>query len=261
MKKVRLIGVALFAVLGLSAVIAQSAMAAEECVSVASGGAFKDAACTMPEAKAKYELVFVLLAVFLDDGSAVTTELSTEATGELLLEDTALKAAVLCSAIIDGWVGPEALGWVSEVLTLSGGSVGAALSGSALSCVAQSGCASSPAPAVWAVNLGWEIEIHLWEFLSGPAIFVSLLTSKAGSSKPGWETECTILGVKAADECTAKLIVSELTLEGTTLLEIFSPAMTELATCTFAGGETGLVEGGAAITLNGGGELALSSTE
>lgn len=261
MKRVRLIGVALFAVLGLSAVIAQSAMAAEECVSVASGGAFKDAACTMAEVGGKFELVFVLLAVFLDGGSAVTTELSTQTTGELLLEDTALKAAILCSAIIDGWVGPEGLAFASEVLSLAGVATGTPLTGQSLACVGQAGCASSPAPVVWAVNLGWEIEIHLWEFLSGPAIFVNLITSKNGSSRPGWETECTVLGIKASDECTAKLIVSEIVLEGTTLLEIFSPAMTELATCSFGGGETGLVEGGAAITLNGGGELALSSTE
>jgi hypothetical protein len=58
---------------------------------------------------------------------------------------------------------------------------------------------------------------------------------------------------------------AELTLDaGPVLLANASEAFTLLAEgrlgeCTFAGGETGILEGGGSITLNGGGELTVSS--
>jgi hypothetical protein len=66
------------------------------------------------------------------------------------------------------------------------------------------------------------------------------------------------------DQCTTTQRVSELTLEGTTLLETFSTTITvlagaELTTCTQGGVKSGVVEGEGLIVLNGGGELTASS--
>jgi len=204
-----------------------------------------------------------LLAEWLVGSAAVTTELASTTTGELLLEDTALKADVLCSGIFDGWVGPNSLDYISEVLSLPGVASGVPLTGQSIACTAQSGCQASPAPVVWPVNLPWETEVELMEEES-KTFFVDLLTSATGTKTVGYELECTILGVKSSDECTTATAASELTLEGTSLLGNFTDAFTELAglklgVCTFAGGETGIVEGGGTFALTGGGELTASS--
>jgi hypothetical protein len=62
--------------------------------------------------------VTFLLALWLAKGVAVTEPLTAEVEGELTFEDTAAGAAVLCSVILSGWVGPESLGEISEVLEL-----------------------------------------------------------------------------------------------------------------------------------------------
>jgi len=207
--------------------------------------------------------VTFLLAEWLVKGEAVTMELESTTTGSLLLEDTALKADVLCSGIFDGWVGPNSLDWISEVLTSTGGPQGTVLAvGTGITCEAQSTCAGSPAPLVWAVNLPWETEAEL--MVDGTqTFFADLLTSTNGKGV-GYELECTVLGVKSSDECVSQPGVAELSLEGTTLLGRFSLAFTLLAearegACTFAGGETGIVEGEGAFAVTGGGELTASS--
>jgi hypothetical protein len=205
-----------------------------------------------------------LLAEWLDGGTAVTTELLTEVTGELLLEDTKLKAIVLCSGILDGWIGPNSLDAVSEVLTLGGGSVNTtALGASGLSCTPQTGCETGKAATAWAVNLPWESEIELMEDGSS-TFFADLVTSKNGAKDVGWELECTVLLVKDSDECSVTEGASELTLEGTTLLANFSDAFTELAglklaNCTLGGTETAVIEGAGSWVVSGGGELTASS--
>jgi|ERR1700729_602208 len=209
--------------------------------------------------------VTFLLAEWLVNGTVATTELAATGTtgpGELLLEDTALKADILCSGVGVGWVGPNSLYFVSEVLTLEGVAIGTPLSGTGMKCVSQTTCASSPTPVIWPVGLPYEGEVELMED-EGHTFFVALLTTHGGGA-PGWEIECTVLGVKTTDECTSPNSVAELSLEGTTLLVKDSEAFTLLAEgrlgmCTFAGGETGILEGEGAIALSGGGELTASS--
>jgi hypothetical protein len=207
--------------------------------------------------------VTFLLAEWLANGAAVTTELTTEVTGELLLEDTALKASAVCTGILDGWVGPNSLDYVSEILNSAKEAISTApLSGLALACVTEAGCAASPAPVVWAVNLGWETEAELME--DSGSLFALLLTSKNEAKTVGYEIECTVLGVKAVDECTAPIGIAELTLTGAVLLFLISLLFnllseTKLGTCTLGGAETTLIEGSGSITLTGGGELTVSS--
>jgi hypothetical protein len=211
--------------------------------------------------------VTFLLAEWLVGGAAVTSELLAEVAaepGEVLLEDTALKATVLCSGVGDGWIGPNSLYWGSEVLSLEGGVVNTtALSAPGLACTAQSGCEASHPVTAWIVNLPYEGEVVLMED-GGTTYFAGLLSAHPGGGTPGWEIECSILFVKSSDECSASTSVVELTLEGTSLLAKTSEEFTLLAElklglCTFAGGETGILEGGGVIALVGGGELAASS--
>jgi hypothetical protein len=207
-----------------------------------------------------------LAAEWLVGGVAVTAELATETTGELLFEDTKAttgKVAILCSGIFDGWVGPSSLGWVSEVLNLSGEAISTTpLTGLALECTAQEGCESSGAPKAWPVNLGWETEVDLME--QGGTFFDVLTLPHSGGGNPGWEFECLVIGIAVTDECTASQDVAQLTLEGTSLLdktsaEFDESAEVKLATCSLGGEESGVVEGEGPIVLKAGGELTASS--
>ncbi len=207
-----------------------------------------------------------LSAEWLDSGVAVTGELSTETTGELLFEDikaTTGKISILCSGLLDGWIGPNSLGWTSEVLNLSGEAISAtALSGLALECTAQKGCESGSAPKVWPLHLGWEAEVDLVEQTG--TFFALLSLPHSGGGSPGWEMECLVLGITVTDECTSSEGVAELTLEGTSLLEKISPTFAELAeaklaTCSLGGEESGVIEGEDSVVLKEGGELTASA--
>ena len=209
-----------------------------------------------------------LLAEWLVGGVSVTTELLVEMSGELLLEDTKVpvigNATVLCSGIGVGWVGPNSLGWVSEVLSLNDEAISTTpLSGLSLECAAQAGCETSSVVLVWPVGLPYTSEVELVEQTGGP-FFAALLNGSAGGNI-GWEiTSCLVLGISMEDECTAAGGAAELTLEGTTLLAIASLAFLELigsklALCTQSKEETGLAEGQGPFALSGGGELSASS--
>ncbi len=207
-------------------------------------------------------LIF-LLAEWLDNGAVVTAELLTSTTEEFTLEDSKApivgKASVLCSGILDGWVGSNSLDGVSELLTLAG--VLVALPGPALECTAQTGCETATKPKVWALNLGWEAEAELME-IGAESFLTNLILPHSGGGNAGWEIECSIFGIKFVDECTASEGVAELALEGTTLLEKFSKAFNELAgvklaNCTQGGSESGVIEGEGSFTLNEGGTLSL----
>src|ERR1700683_2894893 len=200
MTKFRILGIALVAVFAFGAVLAASASAAT-----------------------------FLLAEWLVGGAAVTTELTTEATGELLLEDTKVpllgKAVVLCSGIFDGWVGPNSLGWVTEVLTLAGAAVSnTVLSGTALECTGQTACETNTVVLVWPIGLPTETEVELLEQES-KVFFTVLFLKKLGY----YIASCLVLGVSAEDECTAtENSAAELTLSGTTLVGSFSTAISTL---------------------------------
>jgi hypothetical protein len=199
-----------------------------------------------------------LLAEWLVSGLGVITELKVESGVELLLEDPSNGLAVLCSALFVGWVGPNSLEFISEVLTLAGGV------GSSLECVAQKGCESSPSPLLTFVNLS-EIEVEL--MIEGTEIFfVSLFLPHSGGGNPGWKMECTVLDRKTIYECSAPEIVAELKLEeATKLFWAFSEAFTLLATgkgvtCVKEFTEVVLnLEAQGGIKLVEGGELTASS--
>ena len=216
-----------------------------------------------------------LLAEWLLNGVAIganETDL-VEIDGTLLLEDTKAvlgsPAAVLCTGSGDGWVGPNSLGYGSEVLNAAEESISTTpLTGLGLTCVAETGCETNTAPIVYPVGLPGESEVELLE-QSGEATalrFIVLGTTKANGGRGGWEIEnCLVLGTAHEDECTATEGVAELTLAaGPVLLALSSKTISELngaplATCTASGMATGVVEGEGTFLVAGGGELAASS--
>jgi hypothetical protein len=237
MRKIQLLGVGLLALFAFGVLTAASASAA------------------------------FLLAEWLVGGVAVTVELATTSTGELLLEDNKVpligKAAVLCSGLFDGWVGPNSLDHISEVLTLGLVAVSnTPLVGESITCTAQAGCETNTAPLVWPIGFPADTEVELLEQAAG-TFFINLITPAGGAL--GYEiTNCLVLGAAMEDQCTSPQGAAELTLEGTTLLGKFSQAITELAglelaTCTQGGVKSGVVEGEGSIVLNAGGELTASS--
>lgn len=215
-----------------------------------------------------------LLAEWLLNGVRLTENDLVEIEGEILLVDlsASVKPDILCSGIYFGWVGPEALGWVSEVLNLDLEPISITpLTVLALLCLVDgtSGCeASTPTVDVYPVGLPWEIEIELLEQVG---VFFIVLFFKHGGGRIGWEiTNCLVLGLSQTDECTNESnetiagAAAELTLEGTLLLGSFSEEITllagvKLANCTQGGVERGVVEGGGSFDVSLNGELTASS--
>ena len=208
-----------------------------------------------------------LLDEWLVGGAAVTTELLVEVEDELLLEDSKVpiigKVDILCSVIYDGWIGPNSLDYLSEVLNLSGVALsGTPLSGESIDCTDQTGCETNTPALIWFLGVPAWTESELLEQTGGP-FFEDVTTPVNGEF--GYEiTDCLILGIAMEDECSTPKVVAELKLEGTTLLYQFSKAFTELAgsklvLCTQSKEETGIIEGEGVYELSGGGELANSS--
>ena len=209
-------------------------------------------------------MAVTLLAEWLLKGVAVASETLVEIKGALLLRDSkgvlGSPAAVECAGeSFDGWVGPNSLDYISEVLTATGESIGG-LGGLALECTAKEGCETNTKPSVFPVGLPWESEVELLEQPGGP-FFADFLTKKGGGTF-GWEiTGCLVLGSAHEDECTTSLGAAELKLEGTTLLGNFSTAFTvlvgsKLVLCTASAAETGEVSGEGAFSVS---ELSASS--
>jgi hypothetical protein len=212
--------------------------------------------------------VTFLLAEWLVGGATVTTELNDSITEELLLEDNKVpiigSAAVLCSGSFDGWVGPNSLDWISEVLSLNGEAIATKLTGLSLDCVAQKGCETNTTVLVWPLGLPWTTEVEL--MVDGTeTFFVDLIKSSVAGEKVGWEIEnCLVLGSAMVDECSAETAVARLVLNGATLLGVFTKTFTELAenplaNCEKGGAGSGVTEGEGPFVLEGGGELSASS--
>lgn len=218
-------------------------------------------------ATASAQIVF-LLAELLVNGAAVTSTLPIKTEGELLFENTKApvvgKEMTLCSYIEDGTIGANGAGEIVEILSLAGAAISkTVLSGTGLSCTDQENCESDKQ---WATNLPWKTELNLVE-INGVPFFGILFLKKAGvTGNPGWYVECTVLGVKASEECTAEPGIAMAT-NITAGVEIaFTEKFTEeaglkLGECTGNKEETGVAEGPATMTTTESGTtLSVSST-
>lgn len=125
MKKIQILGFALFAVLAFSAVAAASAFAESE---------------------------------WLVGGAVVAAELASETTGELELTDlntAAGAASVLCSGILLGTIGPGKVDLVTAVDNLAGVN-----EGNLVNCTPDKICTNNPVDVI-AEKLPWDTEIVL----------------------------------------------------------------------------------------------------
>jgi hypothetical protein len=203
--------------------------------------------------------VTFLLAEWLWNGNPVTSELLVDVEGELLLEDTKLATDVLCSGILDGWVGVNGEDLITAVLNLNGIEIGAPLTGTALECINEKGCEN---PLVWPDNLPWPTLLELME--DTEIFFVILMFGSSAPVGPGWDVECmSIIPTSELCEAPAGAAVKA-TNEATNVDGEFSEVFTELAgfklaNCTVGGTETGIVEGLGIILDTEGGNLQVSS--
>jgi len=204
-----------------------------------------------------------LLALWLEGGSPVTSILLVESEGELELTglnagNLKIKVKVLCSGILDGWVGPESLDFISELLVLGGTRAipTATLTGEALLCTNIENCTE---PEVWA-DVPFESEVEL--MVDGAETFFVDLLFKAG-----YYVQCLVAGVTIAELCEqteANPGIVKLTNEanGTVDGEFLDSFQTlgggVLGTCTLGGAESSEVSG-LGITLETGVSLSVSS--
>jgi hypothetical protein len=187
--------------------------------------------------------VTFLLAQWLFNGAAVTTALLTEAAGEWEIVNTnagglGVTSKLLCSFILDGWVGPESLDHTSEMLRLTGVLVSSTeLVGQTAECTNTGNCEN---PAVWPDGIPGETEVEL--MVDGlEEFFVDLIFNF------GWYVECTVIGFKIAELCSAAETAVELKNEATGVDSTASDAFQTLAglklTICGAGREVGEVIG------------------
>jgi hypothetical protein len=146
-----------------------------------------------------------LAAEWLANGAKITALLTTEATGELLLEDTKAASSVLCNGLIVGTVNSAGkdtteliLNLQSEEVTLAKPLLGTSSTGP--DCIAVKGCAVGTVAKPIEVSpegLPWTTQLVLDE-VSG--LFLDKVTAPAASV--GYALLCTVLGVKVEDICT-----------------------------------------------------------
>jgi hypothetical protein len=274
------VGVALVAMFAMFAMATSSAMAEDVCVPKAKGlWMIRSSAGECLEELAaedgEFELIEFLLAEWLVNGAAVVaTLLITSVSSALLLEDSkatlGVKAMVLCSGFLDGFIGPNGADEITELLTLAGVGVPlTVLTGTALLCSGQEGCETSTEGAeVWAANLPWLTLVELFEEESPTLVtgFVDLISKSAGGGEPGWYVQCKTLAGTVDDECTGVFGANEATnVAGGGVNGAFTEAFQLLmggvnATCSASSSkETGIVEGVGESTSEEG-ELAVSST-
>lgn len=201
-----------------------------------------------------------LLAEWLNSGAAITASTAVTTTGKLLLEDSnaeklGIKAAVECEGTLVGTVNANGADTVTEVLNAKGEAINkTALTQLGLECKNETSCEGTS--LVWAVNLPWNSTLELVEQES-KEFFADVLRPGASGKNPGWYVECTVIGVKATDECTAGEAASEV-IKGTGGTEgIFSEAFRTLmglpkATCTSSGEASGIVIGSGTTKLASG---------
>jgi hypothetical protein len=268
------VGVALLAVLAFSAMaVVSSAMAAEVvCGKTPNTGLFmKKASSKVCEEElavgaSEFEFVEFLLAEWLEGPTGISETMLVETSGELLLENEKApivgKAAVICSGILVGNIGPDGADDITEVLNLSNEAVSSVpLTAPSLTCVDETDCEANK---VWAVGLPWLSLLELWETKTpAESGFVDLITSQKEGSAIGWYVECTVLGVKASEECTTAVAASSETNVAPNVQGAFSVAFTELmalklALCTGNKEETGIVVGSGTTVTSLGATLTVS---
>ncbi len=165
-RKNQTLGLALIAMLTLSAAITTSAFAALE----------------------------FTLAQWLINGARLTAEHLTDSVGELLVENVLLGAQFQCSQLYEGTVGPESADLTTMIYTLEPSQrLIEELAGEALLCTNEKTCEKAER---WPTNLPWTTELELD---TTEEKFYEL--TKGTGGEPGYHISCTVLGVKVEELC------------------------------------------------------------
>jgi len=214
MKRIQVLGLALVAVVAVSAFVASAASA-----------------------------VTFLLAEWLINGAALTGALAVEQTGELNLINTnaaglGVRVEILCSGILDGTITTNGGGEITELLNLAKEAINLTplTELGLITCTNTKNCTE---PLVWAEELPWKTELQLME--DTESFFVDLIANGR------YYAECLILGVSAAELCEAATTAVKITNIAEGLDAEFSDAFQELAELPLGicGGRAGtaIVEG------------------
>jgi hypothetical protein len=234
MRRFKVLGVAIVAVLAISMAVAAMASAVE-----------------------------FLLALWLLNGVAVSSPVLVDIEGELTLTSLnggglGVKAAALCSGILDGFVEAESKDLITELLTLAGAAVSLTeLVEPGLTCTNTENCTE---PLAWAdlPAAGWVTEAEL--MVDGAeTFFVDLILNG------GYEVFCMGGVIPFSELCEAAETAVKLTNEagGTIDAEFSDPFQTlaglPLGTCSSGGANSGEVTGLGIILDAEGPTLAVSS--
>jgi hypothetical protein len=227
MRKIHLLGLALFAVFAFSAVAAASS-------------------------------AFALESVWLVGGHTALTKVLADSEGELTLTDLKTpifgESSILCSGLNEGWIGGDASGanpkW-DEITSITG--LNAATEPLWIKCtfVVRGGCETSTPPEIMPVNLPWLSELTL----SGGA-FVDKLIGTGASA--GYVSRCLILGANTEDECLFPTLTNIDNTAENDVKALFSEAIGGHTLCTQSNEESGEVEGEVLVLLANGESLAVS---
>jgi hypothetical protein len=221
MKKLRVLGLALFAVFAMSAIAASAAYAEEE-------------------ANAEW----------LSNGNPIAAAAAATVNMELLITEVFLMKnfSILCSIRFDGTVGPKFEDLITEMLNLSGELI-RELVGNGILCEVREGCEGTVDSELWPELLPWETLLTLMAdgtFLDHVHV--------------AFEFTCLFLGVLATDLCEGLTSARMVNVAGGVEPVFSAGAGTELLECTSGGANSGTIEteGAPLITLNGGQALTVS---
>jgi hypothetical protein len=227
MRKIQLLGLALFAVFAFSAVGVVSS-------------------------------AFALESVWLVGGHTALTKVLADSEGELKLTDLKTpifgESSILCSFLKEGFVGGDASGanpkW-DEITSITG--LNAATEPLWIKCtfVVKGGCETSTPPELMPVNLPWLTELTL----SGTA-FLDNLIGTGGNT--GWVSKCLVLGANTEDTCTLRTSADIDNTTESDVIALFTEATGGKALCSQSNEESGEVEGEVLILLANGEALAVS---
>jgi hypothetical protein len=167
-----------------------------------------------------------LLAEWLINGAAITSLTSTSIESRVLLEDEKVpiagKVAVVCEGVLDGSVGANGEGEITEILTLSGFAIN---SGNPLSCEKETAC--EEAGKVVPIGLPW----HGLLILEETGIFKSVIQQ----STAGVEITCKVFGISETDTCTATGNSGPKSTNGTSDAVMSAEAVTPKGNCSLGG--------------------------
>jgi hypothetical protein len=212
MKKIHLMGLAMFAVFAFGAIVASSAFAEDR---------------------------------WLIDETSVTTLTSVQMSGTLMFTD--LKAPIVgeasfeCSVILDGTVGPAGEDEITEVLTLAKVPYGHdnannELEGEGAACINKINC---PGALAWIFGLPWLTQLELVG-----TTFVDDFISDNVPKLLGYEIECMEQLGKPVDLCTQPLFSATLENMGAPENDVLGTINEQnISSCSLGGAGTGDVIG------------------